>query len=259
MDNERKSPAIHIKNLYVRYENTYALENIHMDVAEGEYLGVIGPNGGGKTTLLKAMLGLVTADSGEISFFGEKAGKDRHFLGYVPQAAEFDRSFPISVLEVVLTGMLEKGLTPFRRYSAAENDKARELLEKVGIPHLAGNPISALSGGEFQKLLLARALASGPKILLLDEPTASVDATSREQIYKLLEDINRTATILLVTHDVMAISSTVRRLACLNTRLIYHGGPQLDEETVTHLYGCPVDLIAHGVPHRVLREHGGEG
>jgi zinc transport system ATP-binding protein len=259
-DLDRKAEAaIHVENLTVRYDNTIALSHVQLDVAQGEYLGIIGPNGGGKTTLLRAILGLIPTPSGTISFFGEKAGKSRHFLGYVPQFTDFDRGFPINVQEVVLTGMLERGLKAFRRYSSEEHDKAHELLEKVGIGQLAHNPISALSGGEFQKMLLARALAVDPKILLLDEPTASVDATSREQIYDLLDQLHKTVTIVLVTHDLLAISSKVLRLACLNGRLIYHGGPELNEEVVTHLYGCPVDLIAHGVPHRVLREHDDKG
>lgn len=254
-----KDSAIHIENLSVKYDNIFALSDIQMDVARGEYLGIIGPNGGGKSTLLKAILGLIPVQTGDITFFGQKSGKSRHFLGYVPQFTEFDRSFPINVLEVILTGMLAKGLVPFRRYSSEEVKKANGLMEKVGILQLAHNPISALSGGEFQKMLLARALAVDPEILLLDEPTASVDASSREQIYNLLENLNKTVTIILVTHDLLAISSKVRRLACLNTRLIYHGDPELNEEIVTNLYGCPVDLIAHGVPHRVLRAHGEEG
>ncbi|MHB8962704.1 MAG: metal ABC transporter ATP-binding protein [Saccharofermentanales bacterium] len=248
--------AIHIDNLSVKYDDTYALEGVNMDVARGEYLGIIGPNGGGKSTLLKAILGLIPIQTGSIAFYGQKPGRSRHFLGYVPQFTEFDRGFPINVLEVVLTGMLTKGMVPFRRYSADEIRKANTLLEKVGILQLARNPISALSGGEFQKMLLARALAVDPEILLLDEPTASVDASSREQIYNLLGELNKDVTIILVTHDLLAISSKVRRLACLNTRMIYHGDPELNEEVITNLYGCPVDLIAHGVPHRVLRAHG---
>ena len=132
------------------------------------------------------------------------------------------------------------------------------LLEKVGITDLANRQISELSGGEFQKMLIARALATNPKLLLLDEPTASVDAASRDQIYGLLAELNKNMTIILVTHDLLAVSSQVTRLACLNGQLVYHGEPELTEKVVNNLYGCPVDLIAHGVPHRVLRDHGEE-
>lgn len=132
------------------------------------------------------------------------------------------------------------------------------MLKLLGIESLAGRQISALSGGEFQRMLIARAIAADPQILLLDEPTASVDANSREKIYELLSELNKKMTILLVTHDLFAISSQVKRLACLNGRLVYHGEPELNEAVVNQLYGCPVELIAHGVPHRVLRDHNGE-
>jgi len=129
-------------------------------------------------------------------------------------------------------------------------------VERVGIGSLANRQIAKLSGGEFQKMLIARALAVNPRLLLLDEPTASVDAVSRDQIYGLLAELNQNMTIILVTHDLLAISSQVHRLACLNGRLVYHGEPELTGNIVNNLYGCPVDLIAHGVPHRVLKEHG---
>lgn len=146
-------------------------------------------------------------------------------------------------------------MSPFMKYSNADKEISYEQLKRVGIVRLANRQISALSGGEFQRLLIARALTINPEILLLDEPTASVDASSRDQIYDLLEALNKKMTIVLVTHDLLAISSKVRRLACLNGSLVYHGEPELNEHIVNELYGCPVDLIAHGVPHRVLKEH----
>jgi zinc transport system ATP-binding protein len=249
--------AIHVEKLSVQYDNNIALRGVDLDVPEKDYIGIIGPNGGGKSTLLKSIMGLVKPDEGTIKIFGRSPKVSRHLIGYVPQHAEFDRNFPMSVLEVVLTGMLERGIRPFRKFTESEKERAYDLLSKVGINELAKNHISALSGGEFQKMLIARALASEPKILLLDEPTASVDASSRANIYDLLEEINKDATIVLVTHDLLAISSRVKRLACLNENLIYHGEPELNDETVRNLYGCPVDLIAHGVPHRVLKEHNG--
>jgi zinc transport system ATP-binding protein len=249
--------AVHIGDLSVYYGPTPALAGVCLDVSEGAFLGIIGPNGGGKSTLLKAILGLVPISSGTIEVYGKKPGEGA-CVGYVPQFGAIDRKFPISVLEVVLTGKLKPGLTPFFRYTKRDADEAREILEKVGLKGLAGRQISALSGGEFQKMLVARALIARPKLLLLDEPTASVDAVSREQIYSVLVDFNREMTIILVTHDLLAISAHVHELACLNLSLVYHGGPTLTEDVVSHLYGCPVDLIAHGVPHRVLKEHGGD-
>lgn len=251
-------PAVHIDNLSVYYGQTPAIAGVCLDVSDGEYLGIIGPNGGGKSTLLKAILGLVPATAGTVRVYGRQPGKSRDAVGYVPQFAALDRRFPITVLEVVLTGRLKPGLAPLFRYTARDRERAHELLKKVGMDGLAERRISGLSGGELQKMLIARALAVDPRLLLLDEPTASVDAASRDQIYALLADLNRDRTIILVTHDLLAVSSQVHSLACLNGQLVYHGEPELTEHIVNSLYGCPVDLIAHGVPHRVLKEHGGE-
>lgn len=248
--------AVSIDDLTVYYGEIPAIENICLDVADGDYLGIIGPNGGGKSTLLKSILGLVPAAHGTVRVYGNAPGKNKTLVGYVPQFAALDIKFPVTLLEVVLTGRLKQGLSPFFKFSRNDRETAHELLEKVGIAALADRQISELSGGEFQKMLIARALAVNPKLLLLDEPTASVDASSRDQIYDLLAELNKNMTIILVTHDLLAISSQVKRLACLNVRLVYHGEPELNEKIVNNLYGCPVDLIAHGVPHRVLKEHG---
>lgn len=247
--------AVHIENLSVHYGHTPAIMGVCLNVSDGEYLGIIGPNGGGKSTLLKAILGLIPVSSGNISIYGGNAHKNRSLVGYVPQFALLNRKFPISLFEVVLTGHLKQGIAPFFRYSSKDNESVYTLLEKVGITDLANRQISELSGGEFQKMLIARALATNPRLLLLDEPTASVDAASRDQIYSLLAELNKNMTIILVTHDLLAVSSQVNRLACLNGQLVYHGEPELTEKAVNNLYGCPVDLIAHGVPHRVLRDH----
>ncbi len=247
--------AVKISDMTVYYGRTPAVENVCLDVEEGEFLGIIGPNGGGKSTLLKAILGLVPITSGTVEVLGGRPGKSGAPIGYIPQFSSLDRQFPITVLEVVLTGCLKTGISPFFRYSEEDRKKALKLLERVGLQGLAGRRILELSGGEMQKMLIARALAVDPVLLLLDEPTASVDAASRGQIYSLLSELNEKMTIILVTHDLLAISSKVHKLACLNGTLVYHGEPELNENIVSSLYGCPVDLIAHGVPHRVLREH----
>ena len=247
--------ALHIDNVSVYYGDEVALSNVYLDVAHGEMLGIIGPNGGDKSTLLKAILGLTPITTGSIQIYGQEPGKNKAAVGFVPQFATMDKRFPISAIEVVLTGRTKPGLSLFMRYSEEDKESAHAQLKRVGIEHLANRQISELSGGEFQRLLIARALAVNPKLLLLDEPTASVDASSRNQIYQLLREINADMTIVLVTHDLLAISSEVRKLACLNGKLVYHGEPQLNETIVNELYGCPVDLIAHGVPHRVLKAH----
>ena len=248
--------AIHINDLSVYYGQTPALAGVCLDVPEGAFLGIIGPNGGGKSTLLKALIGLVPIAEGTVEVFGKKPG-DGASIGYVPQFGSIDRKFPITVLEVVLTGKQKAGLSPFFRYTTRDREEARAILSEVGLGKLAGRQISALSGGEFQKMLVARALIAKPKLLLLDEPTASVDAVSREQIFDLLSRLNKDMTIVLVTHDLLAVSTHVHELACLNSALVYHGEPELTEAVVSSLYGCPVDLIAHGVPHRVLKHHNG--
>lgn len=247
--------AIRIENVSAYYGKTKALSNVCLNVNQGEFLGIIGPNGGGKSTLLKAILGLIPITTGSIQIFEQQFRKNRSAVGYVPQFATMDRRFPISAFEVALTGRQKPGLAPFCKYSKIDKEIAYEQLKRVGIENLKNRQIGELSGGEFQRLLIARALTINPKLLLLDEPTASVDVSSREQIYLLLEELNREMTILLVTHDLLAISSKVRTLACLNGNLVYHGEPELNEHIVNELYGCPVDLIAHGVPHRVLKEH----
>jgi zinc transport system ATP-binding protein len=253
------SHALHIDHLSVSYGRTSALTDVCLDVAEGEFLGIMGPNGGGKSTLLKAILGLVSPTAGLVHIFGKPVLAGRSDVGYVPQFSAVDRRFPISVTEVIMTAFLKRGLHPFFRFSAEHKERAQEYLRRVSIEHLAHRQIAALSGGEFQRLLIARALAAEPRMLLLDEPTASIDPASRECVYELLGEINRSMTIVLVTHDLFAISAKVHALACLNQRLVYHGEPKLTPELVNRMYCCPVDLVAHGVPHRVLAQHEGAG
>lgn len=247
--------VVEIKDLNVYYGQLQALEKINLIVREKDFLAIMGPNGGGKSTLLKAILGLVPIESGTINILGGSNKKKRHLIGYVPQFSSVDKNFPITVIEVVLLGALNKGLSFFHKFSEEEIKKAEQLLDKVGLVKLADRDISQLSGGEFQKMLIARALMTEPKLLILDEPTASVDAKSSQDIYNLLGILNKEMTIIMVTHNVMAISSNVKELACLNVGLVYHGDPEISEEVVNSLFGCPVELVAHGVPHRVLKEH----
>lgn len=250
--------ALEVKDLSVYYGKHCALENLTFSLQDKDYLGIIGPNGGGKTTLLKAILGLIQSNQGEIRVYGEELNFKKVSLGYVPQSSFVERCFPVSVLEVVLMSFLPAGLKIFHRYSSEDLLHARRLLSQTGIIHLQHRMISDLSGGEFQKLLIARALATNPRILLLDEPTANVDASSRDQIFSLLKELNSSMTIILVSHDLSAISAHVRSLACLDRKLVYHGSSELTGNIVQELYGCPVDLLAHGVPHRVLKTHEGQ-
>ncbi len=247
--------AVELNNVSVYYGNLCALNNINISIEEEEFLGIIGPNGAGKSTLLKVILGLTVPDRGKINIFGKDIKEAAGLVSYVAQASKFDRSFPISVIEVVLMGSLIGRKSFFHRYRDEDRASAEHYLDKLGIYHLKDRQIGQLSGGQLQKVLLARALVHQPRIILLDEPTASIDANSRSQIYSLLKGLNEEVTIVVVTHDMAAVSAYFDSIACLNKEIYYHGGKEIDEETIEKVYGCPIELIAHGVPHRVLRFH----
>lgn len=251
--------ALSIKNLSVNYGENKVLKNINLDIDDKHFLGIIGPNGGGKSTLLKVIAGLIEFKKGEVKIYNNPPNNSENYLGYVPQASEFDRSFPINVKEVILTGSLSGKLSIFKKYNKADIKKSKNIMKKLDIFSLRERQIGQLSGGQLQKVLIARALMTKPKILLLDEPTASIDAGSTTQIYDLLKDLNNKMTIIVVTHNMEAVSSYFDSLACLNKTLYHHKDEkQIDSETVKNVYGCPVDLVAHGMPHRVLNKHGGE-
>jgi zinc transport system ATP-binding protein len=248
--------AIECNQVSVWYDDVCALEDVTLTVPEGDFLGIIGPNGGGKSTLLKSILGLLTPSKGSISIFGRSPAEASRLIGYVPQFSRFDRHFPASVLDVALMGRLPSRLSAFFSYSNRDRQFVEEVLDQLAISDLKNRQIGQLSGGQMQRVLIARALAAEPKLLLLDEPTASVDSRSKEQIYGLLKELNRKLTVVIVTHDVGVISSHIRTIACLNQRLHYHGETELTDQLVERVFGCPVEIIAHGVPHRVLKHHG---
>ena len=253
---EGSSPILEVENLSIHYGSFCALENINLQVAAGEFIGIIGPNGGGKTTFIKALMNLIKPTEGRIRIKGLPPRMNRTLIGYVPQFINFNRRFPISVEEVVLLGMLSPGFNLFRLSRNQDRDRAQMLLEQVGMLHFRTRQIGGLSVGELQRVLMARALATSPEILILDEPTASVDAHATTVIYDILKELNRDMTILLISHDISTISANVGKIACLNRRLYYHGEPQLNQEIIEAVYGCPVEIIAHGdIPHRVLRRH----
>ncbi len=226
---------------------------IDLTVGEGDFLGIIGPNAGGKTTLLKVMLGLVQPDRGEVRIFGRPPREARGLIGYVPQYARFDADFPISVAETVGMGRL----VPRKRRTSRARDRelVSQALDTVELSDVASVRVGRLSGGQLQRALIARALASEPKVLLLDEPTASLDTNIGRSVYQLLDRLADEIPIVLVSHDIGVISRTVRTIACLNIRLHYHHSRELTPEMVDAAYGCPVDLVAHGVPHRVFESH----
>ncbi len=250
---------IELSNVTAGYSRDHpAIEDIYLSVASNDFVAIIGPNGGGKSTLLKVILGLLTPFSGTVRVFGEEPSRSRKNIGYVPQVIP-SRTFPISVLDVVLMGrMSSSGL--FRKYSKIDRKFAVQNLNKLGVAHLSGKRMDQLSGGQKQRVLIARALAGEPELLLLDEPVASVDSETQHSFYNLLSNLNNRMAIVLVTHDVGAVSSHVKSIACINKHLVSHG-ETISEKDVAQAYGCPFELIAHGVPHRVIgaredRDHG---
>ena len=246
---------VRLDNIWVHYDGTPVLEGINLSVKSNDFLGIIGPNGGGKTTLLKVILGLIKPSRGKVSVMGQLPEKGRKFIGYISQLNLFDRDFPISVIDVVLMGRYCKaGL--FRRYSREDGKAAVEALRTVEMLNHKDRQIGSLSGGEQQRCFIARALATNPKLLLLDEPTASIDSNMQAEFYGLLEKLKQNMAIVLVSHDVSAISIYVTEIACLNRQLFYHGSKEVSAEALEKTYHCPIQLLAHGtVPHRVLKEH----
>ena len=247
--------VVSLEDLWVHYDGVPVLEGVSLSVERNDFLGIIGPNGGGKTTLLKVVLGLVRPSRGMVSVLGGTAQRSRSRVGYVPQHTLFDLDFPISVWEVVLMGRLGRaGL--LRRYGGEDRRVACEALQTVGMLDYSERQIGRLSGGEKQRVFIARALVSEPELLLLDEPTASVDPVLQTEFYELLADLKRRMAVVLVSHDISAVSIYVDKIACLNRQLFYHGSKELSAEILEATYHCPVQMIAHGtVPHRVLKEH----
>ncbi len=243
---------VSLENVSVYFDHTPILEDVTLSVEKNDFLSVIGPNGGGKTTLLKVILGLIKPAKGKITVFGKSPERGRASIGYLPQHIAFDAQFPITVLDVVLTGRYTKVLRP---YSFRDKEIALDALNKVGMSSFVSRQIGNLSGGELQRVFLARALARGPGLLLLDEPTTSIDPDMQRSFYELLSDLKGNMAIVLVTHDISVVSVYVDRIACLNQKLYYHGPVEEGLKNLEAIYQCPIEVLAHGIPHRVLRRH----
>lgn len=245
-----------LRDVGVAYDGYEALQHVDLEIAQDDFLGIIGPNGGGKTTLVKAILGTVP-HTGEITLAPELFRGRERLIGYMPQISTFDRAFPISVLEVVLSGL--QGRRGFRsRYTRQDRDKALELLEASGIAATARKPIGAVSGGQLQRALLCRAVISDPKLLILDEPANFVDNKFENELYRMLRELNARMAIVMVSHDVGTISGVVKEIVCVNRRVHRHRSNILTEEQLLS-YDCPIRLVSHGpVPHTVLEHHPGD-
>lgn len=211
---------VSLKNVTVKYGSYTAIESANLEIFEGDFIGIIGPNGGGKTTLIKTILGSVPY-SGEITLSPTLFDNGRRLIGYLPQQTTFDRQFPISVIEVVLSGLQsQKGFS--RRYKTEERNKVLQLLDNMGISSIADRQIGEISGGQMQRVLLCRAIIAEPKLLILDEPTNFVDKRFESELYDILRELNKQMTIVMVSHDVHNISSAVKSIVCVNRTIHRH-------------------------------------
>lgn len=243
------SSLLELQNITVAYDNNIVLDNVSLSIYADDFIGVIGPNGGGKTTLVKTIIGLIKPVSGNIL---------KHIssikIGYLPQYNDVDSRFPLKVCDVVLSGLMNhKGL--FGKYNKKDSFRACNALERLGALELKNKHIGSLSGGETQKVLLARAIVSDPALLILDEPNTYVDYASEGEIYELLKELNEKMAILMVSHDLGMISTYIKTIACVNYELHYHKSNVITEKQL-QTYNCPIQLVTHGtVPHTVLADH----
>lgn len=236
--------VVDISNLSFSYNGLCVLDSVNLTIPENEFLGVVGPNAGGKSTLLKIILGLLVADLGTVSVLGKPPRNAVRELGYVPQHPTFPRDYPINVEQTVLMGRL--GVTQsFGGYTTTDLAEAAQAMRETEIEHLSSRRLNTLSGGQLQRVLLARALVGQPRLLLLDEPTSNIDTRIESEIFDLLKLLNKRMTIIVVSHDIGFISGYVQRVACLNKTLVCHDTASIDGKTVHDLYGADVQMVAH--------------
>ncbi len=258
---DTNTPIVTLDDVSFAYNREPVIEDVNLAIHPGDFIAMIGPNGGGKTTLLKLVLGLLKPSQGTIRVMGQPALKAAPGIGYVPQNVHINSSFPITALDIVLMGKLDPQKR-WSRYSADDRREAREALERLQMTAYAETRINELSGGQRQRVFIARALVTQPALLLLDEPTASIDTRGQADFFRLLETLNRDITIMVVSHDLLVISRYVKSVACVNKRLHYHNQAEITGEMLDTMYNCtveevcPVELVTHGrLPHRVLHEH----
>jgi zinc transport system ATP-binding protein len=241
-----------INSLSASYGAEIVLSDVNLKVCENDFIGVIGPNGGGKTTLLKIILGMLKPIKGEIVFNKELLnGKS---IGYLPQISTGDINYPVTVTDIILSGlMIQKGI--ISRMTSSDKIKAGQVIDELGLSGMAGSSLNQLSGGQVQRVYLARAIIGEPRLLLLDEPGNFVDTTFENDFYEKLRILNKRMAILMVSHDVGTISSHIKSFACVNRSLHYHQSNEITNEDLL-AYGCPIQLVTHGdVPHTVLKIH----
>jgi zinc transport system ATP-binding protein len=236
------APAIILENISFSYHKRPILEAVTLEIPDGEFASIVGPNGGGKTTLLKLMLGLIKPDTGTIRIFGETPEQAREKMGYMPQYAHLDMNFPATVMDVVLMGRLGKRKLWF---SKQDKEKAHTAIDEVDMASYTHTGFSELSGGQKQRVLIARALCSNPSILLLDEPTANVDQETEENLFSILQKLNTNMTILLVSHDLGFVSKYVKSVICVNRQVVIHPTTLMDGELIKDIYHSDLKMVRH--------------
>lgn len=246
---------IKIENLSAGYDRKTVLHDINLEISEKDFLGIIGPNGGGKTTLMKVILGLLKPSEGKITFYNNGTPVEQLEIGYLPQYNSIDKKFPISVYEVVLSG-LNRQKSLFSRFTKEHHEKVKETISIMGLEGMENKPIGQLSGGQMQRALLGRAIVSDPKAIILDEPNTYIDKRFEARLYSLLEEINKQRAVILVSHDIGSVLQTVKSIACINGTLDYHPQSEVSAEWIEEKLQCPIELLGHGeLPHRVLKKH----
>ncbi len=248
-------PLVEVKNVTLQMNGHKILDDVSIEIYPGEFHAIIGPNGGGKTTLLKVILGLIKPDSGTVSIAGGGPGENLSMIGYVPQFRTYDFSYPITVREMVVSGRLGHISGIRKTYRPKDVEAADKAMEIMDISRYADHNISELSGGEQQRVMIARALAGNPKVLLLDEPTVYIDSPTAEKFFELLLSLREKMAIVMITHDIGSLTPEVDKVACLNHRIFTHHDNEVADDMLLAAYGCPIDVIGHGVPHRVFRRH----
>ena len=249
------NPIIQVDGLSASYDHKTVLSQVNLTVYEHDFLGVIGPNGGGKTTLIKSILGLHQPDTGKIRFFKQGKEVPEIKMGYLPQYNTIDKKFPNSVYEVILSG-LSKQKSLFRRYNDEHHESVRQMIVRMGLEGLEHRAIGELSGGQLQRILLGRALVSNPEVVILDEPSTYIDKRFETKLYSLLEEINQERAIILVSHDIGTVLKNVKTIACVNETVHYHPHTEVPTEWLEEHFGCPIEMLGHGTfPHRVVKCH----
>ncbi len=238
------TPAVDIKNVHFSYNGRPVLEDVSLTIDEGDFTGIIGPNGGGKTTLLRLILGQLEPGSGRIRIQGIPPNQARSRIGYVPQYFQFDTKFPVKLVDVVLMGRLGRHIFP-GWYNREDREAALAALRELELEHAAKQQFAELSGGQRQRALIARALVTEPALLLLDEPTSNMDVAMHKELYAVLRELNKRMTIAVATHDTGFVSNLVSRVVCVNRQIQVHPTSDITGRQVFDLYGGDVSLVRH--------------